>query len=91
VLAPDEAHLQRKLATYYPQGVERTSTDFVHAATPEQAVSHFQELVEAGIQYVIAGLIHASDLETLRLLATDVAPHVTASVQGDASATASSP
>lgn len=80
ILAEDEAALRAKLDRYFPEGLERRYTgpwrDFVFAGTPERAVAHFGDLVDAGIQYVIVETLDAADVETIRLLAERVVPRL---------------
>jgi alkanesulfonate monooxygenase SsuD/methylene tetrahydromethanopterin reductase-like flavin-dependent oxidoreductase (luciferase family) len=74
ILAPNQAALTAKLARTFPQGLP----DWVGPvyATPEQAIEHYQERVEAGIQYFVVQLIDCTDDETLELLAQAVRPRV---------------
>lgn len=74
ILAPDQAALAAKLARFFPEGVP----DWVGPvyATPEQAIQHYQERVEAGIQYFVVQLLDCTDEETLELLAREVMPQI---------------
>lgn len=74
ILAPNQAALTAKLARVFPLGLP----DWVGPvyATPEQAIEHYQERVEAGIQYFVVQLIDCTDEETLELLAHAVMPRV---------------
>jgi alkanesulfonate monooxygenase SsuD/methylene tetrahydromethanopterin reductase-like flavin-dependent oxidoreductase (luciferase family) len=74
ILAPNQVALAAKLARMFPQGLP----DWVGPvyATPEQAIEHYQERVEAGIQYFVVQLIDCTDEETLELLAQVVMPQV---------------
>jgi alkanesulfonate monooxygenase SsuD/methylene tetrahydromethanopterin reductase-like flavin-dependent oxidoreductase (luciferase family) len=78
ILAEDEARLQRKVTEYVPEGIERRFTGawsgFAVAATPPQAVAHYQALADAGIQYFVIQLPDAADQETIRLFAEQVIP-----------------
>ncbi len=80
ILAEDETRLQAKLQRYFPDGMEQRFSGpwrgFVFAGTPEQAVSYYQALAAAGIQYFIVELLDAADEETMRLLAEQVVPQV---------------
>jgi alkanesulfonate monooxygenase SsuD/methylene tetrahydromethanopterin reductase-like flavin-dependent oxidoreductase (luciferase family) len=82
ILAPDEAALARKLARYFPEGIEQRYSgpwrDYVFDTTPDRAVAHFRALREAGIQYFIVETLDAADQETMTLLAQEVVPRVVA-------------
>ena len=51
---------------------------FVVALTPAEAVPYFQSFADVGIQYFIVETLDATDVETIRLLAEEVVPHVRA-------------
>ncbi len=74
ILAEDEAGLRRKLDRYFPDGRDEIWQRASFAGTPDQAVERFQAFADAGIQYFIAQTLDAKDEETIRLLATEVAP-----------------
>lgn len=76
MLATDEAAAQAKLDRYYPHGLSADQRLARVVGTPEMAVAYYQALADAGIQYFVVQIPDASDVETIRLLATDVAPHV---------------
>jgi hypothetical protein len=80
ILAPDERRLAAKMRHYFPEGVERRYTGewngWAAGYTPAQAVSHFQTLADAGIQYFIVQLLDPADQETIHLLAEQVLAHV---------------
>ena len=80
ILAEDEARLRAKTRRYMPEGIEARFNGawrgFVLACTPAQAVSFYQALVDAGIQYFIVETLDAADEETIHLLAEAVVPQV---------------
>jgi alkanesulfonate monooxygenase SsuD/methylene tetrahydromethanopterin reductase-like flavin-dependent oxidoreductase (luciferase family) len=78
VCAPTESALQEKIRRSFPADfyAARASTGYITAGTPEQLVIYFQGLIDAGIQYFVVHLGDTRDDETLRLLATEVIPHV---------------
>jgi len=80
ILAEDEARLGRKVAEYVPEGIEQrfsgALSGFAVAATPPQAVAHYQALADAGIQYFVIQLPDAADQETIRLFAEQVIPNL---------------
>jgi alkanesulfonate monooxygenase SsuD/methylene tetrahydromethanopterin reductase-like flavin-dependent oxidoreductase (luciferase family) len=80
ILAENEAAVGGKLQRYFPDGLEQRFSGpwsaFVFAGTPEQAITYYQELVDAGIQYFIVGTLDAADEETIRLLAEQVMPAI---------------
>jgi len=80
ILAEDEAGLERKVSEYVPEGIENRFSGpwngFAVAATPPQAIAHYQALADAGIQYFVIQLPNAADQETMRLFAEQVIPHL---------------
>jgi alkanesulfonate monooxygenase SsuD/methylene tetrahydromethanopterin reductase-like flavin-dependent oxidoreductase (luciferase family) len=70
-LAATSAGVERKrAAARIPDPHLHTAPVF---ATPDQAVSHFQSLADAGVQYFLAS-VNGADRETVDLLAHDVLP-----------------
>lgn len=68
-LAPDENALKKKRrSTRIPDAERRTVPVF---ATPEQAVEHYQRLVDVGVQYFLM-LVNGHDDETVDLLVNSV-------------------
>ena len=51
---------------------------YIVLATPERAVAYYQALADAGMQYFVVEVMDATDEETFRLLAQEVAPKVRA-------------
>ncbi len=80
VLARDEAGLRAKLKRHVPEGFDRRYTGawrgFGVALTVPDAVAYYRALAEAGIQYFVAEILDADDLETIEILARQVAPEV---------------
>ena len=74
VCAPTAAGVRAKL-----ERIPRGSRDFWAAGmavgTPPELVAHYQRLLDAGIQYITAG-IWDWDAETAHLLAEQVLPHL---------------
>lgn len=80
LLAPTEAEAKRKLDALDPSvstspGTRRSGKSAMLAGTPERAIAYYRALAAAGIQYFIVQL-DGADLETITLLATEVAPYV---------------
>jgi alkanesulfonate monooxygenase SsuD/methylene tetrahydromethanopterin reductase-like flavin-dependent oxidoreductase (luciferase family) len=80
ILAENDARLRSKLEHYFPNGVDQRFSGpwngFALASTPDQAISYYQELVDAGIQYFIIQTLDAADEETIRLLGEWVMPAI---------------
>ncbi len=74
VLAPDDAAVQAKVARYFPQGLDQFWGAYLVAGTPEQAAQHYQEYVDAGIQYFVLQTLDPTDEETVRLAAEELLP-----------------
>ena len=70
-LAPDTASLdQKREAARIPDAKLDTRPLF---ATPAQAVSHYTQLLDAGVEYFMA-TVNGNDVETVDLLAGQVLP-----------------
>jgi alkanesulfonate monooxygenase SsuD/methylene tetrahydromethanopterin reductase-like flavin-dependent oxidoreductase (luciferase family) len=78
MLAPDEAAAQAKLDRYYPDGLPEEMRASRIAGPPETAIAYYRSLVAAGIRYFVVQILDAGDTETIRLLAEEVVPHVSA-------------
>ena len=72
VLAETPSALAAKLAAI-PERVRRGYASSTLAGLPDDAVAYYQGLAKAGLTYFIAG-IYGNDIETVRLLAEQVAP-----------------
>ena len=77
MLAPTESEAAAKRDRYYPNGLSEEQTYSRVIGTPEQAAAYYQGLVDAGTQYFVVQILDATDLETIQLLAIDLAPRVT--------------
>jgi alkanesulfonate monooxygenase SsuD/methylene tetrahydromethanopterin reductase-like flavin-dependent oxidoreductase (luciferase family) len=81
LLARDEAAVRAKRERYTGHRFIRPE----HVTTPAAAVAAFQALADVGIQYFLVQSFDATDEETYRLLAEEVAPNVQpANVAGQA-------
>ena len=80
VLAETPADLEAKLMAI-PESVRRGYASSTLACLPEDAVSYYRDLVEAGLTYFIAG-VYGNDTETVRLLAEWVVPALSAEGSG---------
>ncbi len=76
MLAPTERQARAKLDRWYPQGVNEEQRFSRVATTPAGAVAYYQALADAGMEYFVVQTLDAGDEETIRLLATEVAPNV---------------
>lgn len=76
MLASTEGAARAKLDHYYPQGVNEEQRYSRVATTPAGAIAYYQALAAAGIRYFVVQTLDAADDETIRLLATEVAPNI---------------
>ncbi|MFT4036731.1 MAG: LLM class flavin-dependent oxidoreductase [Thermomicrobiales bacterium] len=76
MLAPTEAEAAAKRDRYYPNGLNEEQQHSRVIGTPEQAAAYYQTLVDAGMQYFVVQILDATDLETVELLARELAPRV---------------
>lgn len=88
LLAPDEPSLQAKVRRYFPDGPQGFWGAGLIARTPEGAIQYFQDYVDAGMQYFVVQTLDATDTESLRLLAQEVAPALRRPLVDDASRSA---
>lgn len=78
MLAPTEAEAKAKRDRYYPNGLNEEQQFSRVVGTPEQVAEYYQGLVDAGLQYFVVQILDATDLETVDLLARELAPGVSA-------------
>jgi alkanesulfonate monooxygenase SsuD/methylene tetrahydromethanopterin reductase-like flavin-dependent oxidoreductase (luciferase family) len=75
-LAETEAEARRKLERFHPQGLTEVQKLTRVVGTPESVAPAFQALADAGIQHFVVQTQDAGDVETIRLLATGLAPRI---------------
>jgi alkanesulfonate monooxygenase SsuD/methylene tetrahydromethanopterin reductase-like flavin-dependent oxidoreductase (luciferase family) len=76
MLAPTERAAMAKRDRYYPSGLNEEQRYSRVIGTPKQAAVHYQELVNAGMQYFVVQTLDAADTETIELLARELVPLV---------------
>lgn len=76
MVAPTEAEALAKRDRYYPDGLNEEQQITRIVGSPEQVTAYYQALADAGMQYFVVQVLDAEDLETLRLLATEVIPNL---------------
>ena len=76
ILAPTESEATAKLARYYPAGLSDYHRRTRIVGSPDQIVTYYQALADAGIQYFVIQTQDAADVETIHLLATEVMPRL---------------
>ncbi len=74
VVAPDEAALQRKVAGYFPNGVEGFWGSGLVAKTVDGAIEYYQQFIDVGIEYFVFQSLDIFDRETLELVKHAVEP-----------------
>jgi len=80
LLAPTEAEAAAKLANLDTSkstspGTRRSGKSAILCGTPERVIAYYNAMVAVGIQYFVVQL-DGTDLDTITLLAEEVAPHV---------------
>lgn len=75
VLATTAAGAAAKIDRHVPSWVRDLGRDSIVAGTPADAVTYYERLIRAGLQYFIA-FVYGNDVETLRLLAEEVIPEL---------------
>ena len=73
ILAPDDARVAAKVARYLPNGLDAFWGAYLVAGTPE-VVAHFQEYVDAGIEYFDVQTLDPDDEETIGLVTAHLLP-----------------
>ncbi|CAN5548403.1 LLM class F420-dependent oxidoreductase [soil metagenome] len=76
MIAETEHEAKAKLDRYYPDGLDEEQKATRIVGTPDQVAAYYQEIVDAGMQYFVCQVLDAGDEETIRLLATEVAPRI---------------
>jgi alkanesulfonate monooxygenase SsuD/methylene tetrahydromethanopterin reductase-like flavin-dependent oxidoreductase (luciferase family) len=76
MIAPTEAEAIAKRNRYYPNGLTEEQSITRIIGTPEQVIPYYQALADAGMEYFVVQVLDASDEETFRLLASEVAPRI---------------
>jgi alkanesulfonate monooxygenase SsuD/methylene tetrahydromethanopterin reductase-like flavin-dependent oxidoreductase (luciferase family) len=75
VIAETPVGLPEKIERFLPLWVRDITRDTIVAGSPNEVIAHYERLIRAGLQYVIA-FVYGNDLETIRLLAEKVIPEV---------------
>ena len=61
---------------YYPDGLTEEQSRTRIVGSPAEIVDYYRSLVAQGFRYLVVQIQDASDLETIRLLGTEVAPRL---------------
>ena len=61
---------------YYPDGLTEEQSRTRIVGSPAEIVDYYRDLVAQGFRYLVVQIQDASDIETMRLLGMEVAPHV---------------
>ncbi len=61
---------------YYPNGLTEEQSRTRIVGSPTEIVDYYRGLVTQGFRYLVVQIQDASDVETIRLLGTEVAPRV---------------
>ena len=76
MVSESDAGANAKLDHYFPNGLtEEQSRTRIHGS-PETVTAYFKALIEIGFEYFVVQIQDSRDLETIRLLGTEVAPAV---------------
>jgi alkanesulfonate monooxygenase SsuD/methylene tetrahydromethanopterin reductase-like flavin-dependent oxidoreductase (luciferase family) len=76
MLAETEKEALAKRDRYYPDGLTEEQQLTRIVGTPDQVIEYYQGVIDAGMQFLVCQILDATDVETIRLLATEVAPNV---------------
>jgi alkanesulfonate monooxygenase SsuD/methylene tetrahydromethanopterin reductase-like flavin-dependent oxidoreductase (luciferase family) len=75
-LAETETEARHKLERLHPQGLTEVQKLTRVVGTPASVAPYYQGLADAGIQHFVVQTQDAADVETIRLLATELAPRI---------------
>jgi alkanesulfonate monooxygenase SsuD/methylene tetrahydromethanopterin reductase-like flavin-dependent oxidoreductase (luciferase family) len=75
-VAETDREAKAKLARHHPAPLTDVQRITRVAGSPETVAAVYQELIDAGFEYFVAQTQDASDLESIRLLATEVIPRL---------------
>jgi alkanesulfonate monooxygenase SsuD/methylene tetrahydromethanopterin reductase-like flavin-dependent oxidoreductase (luciferase family) len=76
MIGETERDARAQVQRYYPRGMTEEQKITRIVGDPDRVAAYYRELVEAGVQYFVAQILDARDVETIRLFATEVAPRV---------------
>lgn len=80
ILAEDEPAVAAKIGRYFPGGLDAFWGKYLVAGTPEIVAMHFQQFVDAGIEYFVVQTLDPDDEETIALVTSRLAPQLTPKV-----------
>ncbi len=76
LLAETERALAAKVTHYFPDGLDPFWGAYLVAGTPVSVASHYQEYVNAGIEYFVVQTLDPDDEESIALATAEVAPRL---------------
>jgi alkanesulfonate monooxygenase SsuD/methylene tetrahydromethanopterin reductase-like flavin-dependent oxidoreductase (luciferase family) len=76
ILAPKEEAVARKVARYFPDGLDPFWGAYLVAGTPDSVAPHFQGYVDAGIDYFVIQTLDPDDEESISLITTELLPRL---------------
>ena len=76
VMAKDTAAVAAKAARYFPDGLDAFWGKYLVAGTPDTVAQHYQEYVDAGIEYFIVQTLDPDDEETIAMVMSELAPRL---------------
>jgi hypothetical protein len=74
MLAESDSAAKAKLDHYFPDGLTEEQTRTRIFGSPATVIAYFSSLIEIGFEYFVVQIQDARDVETIRLLGTEVAP-----------------
>jgi alkanesulfonate monooxygenase SsuD/methylene tetrahydromethanopterin reductase-like flavin-dependent oxidoreductase (luciferase family) len=78
VMARDSAAVSAKIARYFPDGLDAFWGKYLVAGTPDSVAQHYQEYVNAGVEYFIVQSLDPDDEETIAMISSELAPRLQA-------------
>ena len=76
ILARNEAEVAAKVDRYFPHGLDAFWGKFLVAGTSEQVAAHYQEFVNAGVEYFVVQSLDPDDEESISMMTAELAPRL---------------
>jgi len=76
ILARNESAVAAKIDRYFPHGLDAFWGKYLVAGTPAQVATHYQEFVNAGVEYFVVQTLDPDDEESISMMTAELAPQL---------------
>jgi alkanesulfonate monooxygenase SsuD/methylene tetrahydromethanopterin reductase-like flavin-dependent oxidoreductase (luciferase family) len=76
MLARNEPAVAAKVDRYFPDGLDAFWGKYLVAGTPDQVAAHYQEFVNAGVEYFVVQTLDPEDEESISMMTAELAPRL---------------